>query len=107
MEPGYRSATADDDSYVADGSADTTTVQSSKRKASSAPDGAPSAKRSKRKTAGRSTLNAHSPRKGSEKPAPANDVQECPVCGSDKHVPEHWGFLHSRFRVDVSYREHS
>ncbi|KAG6306658.1 hypothetical protein E4U45_006617 [Claviceps purpurea] len=59
MEPGYRSATADDDSYAIDGSADTTTVQSSKRGASSAPDGAPSAKRSKWKTAGKSTLNAH------------------------------------------------
>ncbi|KAG6247466.1 hypothetical protein E4U23_003772, partial [Claviceps purpurea] len=27
MEPGYRSATADDDSYAVDGPADTTTVQ--------------------------------------------------------------------------------
>ncbi|KAG6249206.1 hypothetical protein E4U24_002370, partial [Claviceps purpurea] len=75
MEPGYRSATADDDSYVADGSADTTTVQSSKRKASSAPDGAPSAKRSKRKTAGKSTPNAHSTREESENPAPAHEKQ--------------------------------
>ncbi|KAG6310059.1 hypothetical protein E4U44_005988, partial [Claviceps purpurea] len=41
-------ATAEDDSYVADGATDTT-VQGSKRDASSAPDGAPSAKRSKRK----------------------------------------------------------
>ncbi|KAG6193493.1 hypothetical protein E4U27_007249 [Claviceps purpurea] len=62
MEPGYRSATADDDSYAVDGSADTTTVQGSKRDASSAPDGASSAKRSKRKTAARKGSKNRLPR---------------------------------------------
>ncbi|KAG5933183.1 hypothetical protein E4U60_004629 [Claviceps pazoutovae] len=52
-------ATAEDVSCDADGSADTT-VQGSKRDASSAPDGAPSAKRNKRKPAGKGPAKAHS-----------------------------------------------
>ncbi|KAG6313717.1 hypothetical protein E4U44_002420, partial [Claviceps purpurea] len=58
-----------------------TTVQGSKRDDSSAPDGAPSAKRNKRKPAGKGPAKAHSTSHESS-PTLAN---ECPVCGSGTH----------------------
>ncbi|KAG5913785.1 hypothetical protein E4U61_006515 [Claviceps capensis] len=73
-------ATAEDVSCDADGSADTT-VQGSKRDASSAPDGAPSAKRNKRKPARKGSAKAHSTSHESR----ATLANECPVCGSGTH----------------------